>query len=389
MIDSHLSKILEQVRTLPGSLEKFKEIILANLVLIGEIPAPTGSEQARISFVMERMVEYGVETCSTDELGNGLAFLPGEKGEQTILLVAHADTPFSNTEDHTFHMTSTEVHGPGVADNSLGVAVLTTLPYLLDKLNIRLASNLMLLTSVRNLHKGNQEGLRFFLANSKQSIDVGIVLEGAQLGRLNFKSIASLGGLVTCQVNRRISQESAINVLCQVVAGLNNLSLPSDTHTFLTLGAIESGVTYKYPARNGTLEFQIQSSSDHTITQITSDIYSLLDNIAQQPGISVHFRQIANSTCGGIDSNHPLVLCARKIHDALKIKPQGSIYDPAVSPLVEHKIPALCIGITEADNINYLDEFIEISPIHLGLSQLIGILMAIDGGEQCKTSIPG
>ncbi|SDN73573.1 Acetylornithine deacetylase/Succinyl-diaminopimelate desuccinylase [Desulfonauticus submarinus] len=389
MIDSQMSKILEEVRTFPLELEKLKEIVLANLVLIGEIPAPTGEEQQRISFVMERMVEYGVEMCATDELGNGLAFLPGRKGKQTILIVAHADTPFPANVDHTFSVNSTEVHGPGVADNSLGVAVLTSLPFLLDKLKIQLESNLLLLTSVRNLNQGNQEGLKFFLANSKQPIDVGIVLEGAPLGRLNFKSIASLGGLVSCQINRRISQESAIKILCQVISSLNSIPLPQETHTFLTLGAIQAGVSYKYPARHGRLQFQVRSSSDDTIKEITGIIYNLLDNISQQPGVSAHFRQIASSKCGGVDSNHPLVLCARKIHEVLKITPQDSIYSPAVSAFVEHKIPALCIGLTEAENVNYEDEFIEIEPLIVGIAQLIGILMAIDGGRQCKTSTRG
>jgi len=384
MIDSQLSKVVETVRTFPVIIEKFKEVVLANLVLLGEIPAPTGLEKNRMDFIIERMAEYGVEMCATDELGNGLAFLPGEKGDKTLLIFAHIDTPFEQCIDHTFSVHADSVHGPGVADNSLGVAVLMSLPFLLDKLEIRLNNNLMLLFGVKNLHQANQEGLRFFLANSKQPVDVGVILEGAQLGRLQFKSVASLGGHISCQINRRISQESAVRVLCEIVGSLTQMDLPTDTHTFLTLGAIKAGVAFKYPARDGFLEFQLSSSSDQTIEGLTSKLYQILDNISQDPGISAHFRQIARSRSGGIDSSHPLVLAARKIQEVLKITPVESIYNSTVSPFVEYNIPALCIGITEAENVNYQDELVQIKPIATGIAQLLGILMAIDGGISCK-----
>ncbi|WP_457571881.1 hypothetical protein [Desulfovulcanus sp.] len=389
MNEKDLSRVLERVRCLPAELESLREILLANLVLIGEIPAPTSGEQKRVSFLGERFAEYGLQNCSTDELGNGLAILPGIKGERTILLTAHADTPFAVSEDHTYTVNSSRVLGPGVADNSLGVAVLATLPVLLEKLGIKLQSDLLLLAPVRSLDQGNQEGLKFFLANSKQPVHAAIAIEGAQLGRLNFRSMASLGGMITCQINRKISQESTINILCQIVAQLNAIHLPQENHTFLTFGSIGGGISYKYPARNGFLKFQLRSNRDRTIEEITTTIYNILDSIALQPGVSAHLKQIANTTSGGLDSSHPLVLRARQILDALDISPQDSIYSPMISAFAEYNIPALCIGITYAENVNYLDEFIEIDPIMKGVAQLIGILMAIDGGWQCNTSMTG
>ena len=389
MNENEMSRVLEYVRSLSFDLEKLREILLANLVLIGEIPSPTGEEQNRIAFLEERWAEYGLLDCATDELGNGVAILPGQKGDSTILLVAHADTPFALTEDHTYSVNSSRVFGPGVADNSLGVAVLSSLPLFFEKLNIQLQSDLCFLVPVRHLDQGDQEGLKFFLSNIKGPVDAAIVVEGAQLGRLNFRSMATLGGKITCQINRRISQESAINVLCHVVSRLNKMDLPQENHTLLTLGAIEGGVSYKYPARNGELKFQIRSNSGQTIEKITGVIYNILDDIALQPGVSAHLTPIAHTSSGGLDSSHPFVLAARQIQATLDIVPQDSIYSPAISAFAEYNIPGLCIGITLAENINYLDEFIEIEPIMKGVAQLIGILMAIDGGLRCKTSTTG
>ena len=51
-----------------------------------------------------------------------------------------------------------------------------------------------------------------------------------------------------------------------------------------------------------------------------------------------------------------------------------------LSELIAHKVPAVTLGITEASNIQDLNETIQIEPIYKGLAQLLGTLLAIDGG---------
>ena len=117
-------EMLEKVRRLPSALEPFLDMLLANLIMIGEIPSPTFGEQDRIEFLIQRFTEAGLQTCSTDEIGNGLGILPGSHREKHILLVAHADTPFSANVSHTLSVDTHSVVGPGVADNSLGLLML-------------------------------------------------------------------------------------------------------------------------------------------------------------------------------------------------------------------------------------------------------------------------
>ena len=72
-------------------------------------------------------------------------FFPGTENRQTILLTAHADVPFAASVDHNCTVDDGKVHGPGVADNSLGLAILATLPTILERLDIRLKSKLLFL----------------------------------------------------------------------------------------------------------------------------------------------------------------------------------------------------------------------------------------------------
>lgn len=377
-------ELLEKIESLPSKLKEYREVLLSNLVLIGEIPAPTGKEEARIDFWLERLTQLGLE-CSTDEIGNAVAILPGKSGKYSLLITAHVDIPFEATENHTYTLEEDKVWGIGVADNSLGVATLLTLPFLLKKLHIKLENDLILLASVRSLEQGNQEGLKFFLNNTQKQPHCALVLEGVPLGRLNFRSMATFGGEISCQVDRKVSQTSAIDIMCSIIQQLKQLPLASEQYTFLTLGTIEGGVSHKYPARKCSLRFQLRSNSDSAIEELIQKIYQILDNISQHPGLSVYLKAIANSAAGGLDSSHPLVLKARKVQTKLNIMPQDNIYSPIISPFIQHGLPTLCLGITNGENLQYPDEFIEIEPCVKGIAQVIGILLLMDRGiEWCK-----
>ena len=103
--------ILEKLPEYERKLRDLKETILANLVMISEIPSPTFSEQRRVQFLTDRFDEYGLQNCSTDEVDNAIGILPGTEGERNILVVAHLDTNFDNTVDHTISVETDRVIG--------------------------------------------------------------------------------------------------------------------------------------------------------------------------------------------------------------------------------------------------------------------------------------
>ena len=51
-----------------------------------------------------------------------------------------------------------------------------------------------------------------------------------------------------------------------------------------------------------------------------------------------------------------------------------------VSSITERDIPAITLGISTATNLNEPDETVSIPPMLKGFAQVIGVLLAIDGG---------
>ncbi|MBM9510884.1 hypothetical protein [Desulfogranum marinum] len=377
-------EVFRQLARMPGlaaELEPYREMLLANVVMVGEIPAPTFGEEARVGFIKQRFTECGLQSCSSDEVGNGMGIMPGTRGDKTIVVSAHADTPFAANDNHSFTIEPGIISGPGVADNSLGLAVLATLPTVLEGLGIKLQSDLLLLAPTRSLEQGDQQGIRFFLSNSTIPITTGIVVEGCPLGRLHYRSMASLGGMISCHVDRKLCRLSAIEILNSLISQLRQIELCPQTNTALVLGSIRGGATYKLPARTAHLRFQLRSDADDKVNAINRQILNMLDEAAKTKGVSAYLEVIARTRSGGLDGSHPLVIAARKIMHSIGVQAKALIYSSTISPYLEHDIPAVCLGVSNGDNLNYADEYIEIEPMLTGLAQIIGLLLCIDGGD--------
>ncbi len=88
----------EFLKTLPNLVDEIKavqDIIITNIVLIGQIPAPTFKEKRRSKVFMERLAEFGVDEVTTDGYRNPIGIIRGTAPDKPpIFVLAHLDTFF-------------------------------------------------------------------------------------------------------------------------------------------------------------------------------------------------------------------------------------------------------------------------------------------------------
>jgi len=380
-----LQSVIGSLHDLQDQLTQFREILLANLVMIGEIPAPTSGEEKRIEFLLNRFKEAGLPENSIDDCGNGIGVLEGTEGDRSILLNAHADTVFSAKSDHTMQVSSGSIIGPGVADNSLGLAVLATIPYILQEMEIELKNNLVLLGGVQSLGRGDLEGIRFFLDNNDFDFKNALCIEGVELGRLSYTSIGMLRGEITCRVPEmydwsRFGDASAILTLNEVINKINDIRLPKRPRTSVVMGSIAGGSSFDTIAKEATLGFEVRSESEGVVDDVGKTIQHIAEEVASKTGDEVELDIFARRRPGGIPYAHPMNECARSVMNKLDIEPRLAPSTSELAALIDKEIPALTLGITSGDRIHKMNESVKIEPIYKGLAQIIGILIATDGG---------
>lgn len=386
MVSKELKSLYKKLPGIEKELRQMRDIILANLVMIGEIPAPTFEEERRIEFLMNRFTEAGVSECSTDEAGNGIGILNGSVGKKSILINAHADTVFSGKIDHTMLVEKESVTGPGTADNSLGLALLASLPYILERLDIKLNDNLILLGGVKSLGRGDLQGIRFFLENNEFNITSAICLEGVELGRVSYSSIGMLRGEIRCRVPEtydwtRFGEASAIMTLNEVINKINDIRMPKRPRTSIVMGSIEGGTSFNTTALEATLHFEVRSESAEVVEQVGQRIQEIGIEVSSKAGDEVDVDIFAHRMPGGIPFGHPLNRVSIGIMEKLGIEHRIAPSISELSALIRTGIPALTLGLTTGDNLHKSNESVQIEPIYKGITQILGILLAIDGGH--------
>lgn len=381
-----LESILQALPEYRKAAEEMREILLANVIMIGEVPSPTFAEEERIEFIRNRFTECGIETSTTDEIGNGFGIIPGDVGGESILLAAHADTEFGPEVDHTIQLKPGTVQGPGLGDDSLGMAVLATLPSLLDRLGIRFHRDIVMMAAVRGLGRGDLEGMRFFLRNSQQKPVAAVCVEGVQLGRLSYKSLGMLRGEIVCTLPdeydwTRFGAESAIGTLNLLIHRIMSIPRPSRPRTSIVLGSIAGGGhSFSSTAIHSRLRFEVRSEEDEVVRRIWDAIEGLAREVASDSGADIRVSQVAHRHPGGIPFSHPLVTRSRLIMDRLSIRPRVSPSMSELSALIDQGVPGVTLGLARGVRLSAGDEELEIDSMMTGLAQLVGVLLSIDRG---------
>jgi len=375
------------LKTLPDALVPLRERFLANLVMISQIPAPCGEEAERVQFLLDRFTEAHMSDASSDEAGNAVGRLAGTTGERTILLVSHLDTIVPAGEAHDVRVEADRVIAPAVGDNALGAAIVSLMPAVLAHLGIRLRSDLLLVGSTRSLERGNHAGVRFFLDHLPQPVNVGICVEGMQLGRLNFFSIGTARADITCSVrdtleaSRSYGSENALVVLNHIINRILAISTPSRPYTVIRLGKLHAGVAYDVEPDQAELGLEIISHSDEMIEQICGQIDDIVVEMSARHTVDAALDVFFSTKAGGIPFSHPLVRCVLEVMSQLDIEPDQGHSPSELSELISRDIPAVTLGITRGKRgSKHEPDYVLIGPLLTGVAQLVGAILAIDSG---------
>ncbi len=371
----------------PEALKPLRERLLANLVMIAQIPSPTGEEAGRARFLLDRFAEAGLSDATSDEAGNAAGRLIGRQSNRTILLASHLDTIFPSIQDHSVVVEADRILGPGVGDNALGAAIVSLMPSILDHLGIELDSDLILLGSTGSLGKGSHAGLRFFLDHLPGRVDCGICVEGMQLGRVNYFSVGTARADIVCTVrpspepSRSYGSESALVVLNHIINRILGIELPSRPFTKIKMGKMSAGVSYDVEPDHAELALEVVSHSDRKLEQVCGEIRDVVHEMSARHSVDASFDLFFTTQAGGIPFAHPLVRSVIEVMEQLGIEPDQGHSPSELSELIRRDIPAVTLGISRGQKAKKKNpDHVLIDPILVGVAQLVGVILAIDEG---------
>jgi hypothetical protein len=382
----HIAAPIDRIPAYIDGIEAFLETILANIVLLGQIPAPTFQEHNRTAALLDRLTDARVDECTTDGYQNPIGIIRGRSQTQApIFVVAHIDTPFGVDVDHNYTVTAQHVSGAGVLDNSIGVGVLTSLPLIFRRLDLEFQSDIVLAGVIQSIGKGNLRGIRHLLKTWSTPIRGAICMESADLGRISHYSEGMIRGEVVCDAlsgsdERPCPRPNAILVINEAIDRILALRLPQRPHTEIVIGTISGGLKHGAPANEARLGFEIRSDSDEMVRSLYSDILDIVEGLGHVHEIGLTLETISNINAARLAHSHPLVKAVTQIMGTLEIPPVSRPSESELSIFLSRDIPAVTLGITDGKRQQERTASARIAPISRGIAQIIATIQAIDGG---------
>lgn len=384
---------IEQIALEPcvqSAMTQFRTRQVENINLIQaiqQIPAPTFAEADRAAFVESQMRALGLQDVRQDDLHNVYGRFPGQHRRTPLIITAHLDTVFPLETDLRIRENGRLLSGPGIGDNSTGVAGLLLLAKSLIENQIKLTNDVWLVANVCEEGLGDLRGIRAVVEAFGQSAKY-VIVEGGLFGQISHQAIgvrrfrlevSGPGG----HSWGSFGAASAIHVLGHLISAIDKLPVPASPRTTYNVGIIEGGTSINTIAQSAALQLDLRSEDpsalQHLVDSVT-DIVHQTNQLRREEGIHVTMTAIGSRPPGQISRHTALVKTAV---DALHyVGSQGITFmmgsTDANVPLSKG-FTAVVLGLTESGNAHRLDEFIDPTRLPDGLSQLLLVTLATAG----------
>lgn len=354
---------------------------LANRVIelavqIQQIPAPTFEEKRRAEFVCALMAEEGLADVSMDEAGNiyGRWTAAGPVGAKPLIVSAHLDTVFPAGTDLTVTRNPGQIHGPGLGDNSLGVAALFGLLWMVRERRIAPAGDIWFVANTCEEGLGDLRGIKAVVDRFGADVQAYLVLEGLALGHVYHRAVGVRRYRITARTPGGHSwsdygRPSAIHELSKLVVQLTSLELPSQPRTTMNVGKISGGTSVNVIASEASLDLDLRSEGQDALAGLILEVEKLIQN-AKRPGIRVEAQVIGQRPAGQISPNHPLVKIGEDCLRELGISPILTSGSTDANIPLSKGYPAVVLGISTGGSAHTVHEYINTDPVAPGLEQL-------------------
>jgi tripeptide aminopeptidase len=355
-------------------MKKIAKRLLDLTMDIQQIPAPTFEEMGRAQFVQRNFEAEGLQDISMDSVGNAYARLPGDGKGKPLIVSAHLDTVFPIETDLTITHKKNRIIGPGIGDNSLGVASLFGLLWSLRERNLTLPGDLWLVANVCEEGLGDLRGMRAVVDRFGEEVQAYLVFEGLSLGYIQHRALGVQRYRITVRTAGGHSwsdygQPSAVHELSTLVTQLIDIPISDEPRTTINVGRIGGGTSVNAIASEAWLELDMRSESVRMLKNLIWGVDQLV-SAANRPGVRVEAEVIGQRPAGEIPPEHPLVQLAEDCLKEQGIEPKLMVGSTDANVPLSRDLPAIVLGVTNGAGAHTTDEFIYTEPTERGMQQL-------------------
>ncbi|MBI3998443.1 MAG: M20/M25/M40 family metallo-hydrolase [Armatimonadetes bacterium] len=354
--------------------------VIEEAIAICLVPAPPFQETRRAAHVSRRMQALGLGDPRTDAEGDVISELPGAAGRPTVVLMAHLDTVFGPEVSVAVRREGRLLHGPGIGDNSMGLAAMLWLGRALRDLPGR--GTLVLGANVGEEGLGNLRGARALWDQYGRSADAWVILEGAMFNHPSCVGVCSRRLKVTYRGQGGHSwsdfgRPSAIHALGRLIDQIAQIRVPSDPRTTYNVGVIQGGRTVNTIAPDASLILDMRSEEAQAVADLERTVQGLIGSIAEAAGVKAEVEVVGERAGGRLPPGHRIMRLVEEAAAAVGVPATWKATSTDANVPLSHGASAVCLGIAHGENLHSEDEVLDVSLLPQGLRQTYLVLAAL------------
>jgi len=247
---------------------------LQSQVTIAEIPAPTFHEAERAKYLASEFRRVGLANVEIDKQGNVLGWREGEVAD-TLLLAAHLDISFAPGVDTKVREDGPRWHGPGLSDDSRGLAAMLNLIEAMNHAGIKTHQTILFAANVGEEGLGDLNGVRYLFTDSpyRNRLREFISIDGTDSARI----VSGGTGVKRYRVTiggpgghsyGNFGRPSPIHAAGRIIDRLADMAVPTLPKTTFNVGRIGGGTAVNAIAEECWFEVDLRSEDPGMLDKI-------------------------------------------------------------------------------------------------------------------------
>jgi len=365
--------------------------LLDTQIALSEIPSPTGAETARGASVAERFRALLLRDVHVDDVGNVLGVRHGDTDEAPVVICAHLDTIFPEGTPVGVSRDGPQLSGPGIVDNSRGLAAMLALAEAIDGRRVRTRRSIVFAATVGEEGAGDLRGVKHLFAHLSQLPSACIALDGAGDDRIVTRALGARRYRVTFRGTgghswAAFGVANPVHAAGAAAAKLAAMPLPRLPRTTLSVCRIGGGISVNAIPDEAWLEIDLRSSSQDALERCADDVEQAIRAAGRQENsrrasgstpLTWSIATIGDRPCGEIDVDHPLVRAAVLATTAIGRTPELSTASTDANVPISLGVPAIAIGAGgRGGGVHTSGEWYDNTDGTLGVARALTVLVA-------------
>jgi acetylornithine deacetylase/succinyl-diaminopimelate desuccinylase-like protein len=306
---------------------------------------------------------------------------------------AHTDTVFPLDTDLTVRFEYGNesgqdiIFGPGLADNSLGVAGLLKLAETLRDYGLVPSSDIWFVANVCEEGLGDLRGMRAVVQQFGQAAAY-IVVEGGSFGSIFHQAIGVRRFRLDVSTPGGHSwgdfgQPSAVHILSRIVTALDDIELPKRPKTSINVGIIDGGTSVNTIAASASCLIDCRSAGSENLLTLVASVEDIAAEADRQVDVTVNLQEIGNRPAGKVPADDPPASWAAEALKRVGFKHAVFMAGSTDANIpISLDLPAVCIGLARSSNTHRLDEYLDPAYLPQGMGQLLLVALAAAGFDE-------